>query len=97
MELKASRKSREDHDKICARITSCLYIYLGIIIFLKIVILYRNKFQYTSNEIYNILKIFLKNLHISLSEHSMDYLLDTLMKIQFMCRSYHHILDPIIT
>lgn len=58
MELKASRKSREDHDKICARITSCLYVYL---------------------------------------EHSMDYLLDTLMKIQFMCRSYHHILDPIMT
>lgn len=42
-------------------------------------------------------KIFLKNLHIFLSEHSMDYLLDTLMKIQFMCRSYHHILDPIMT
>lgn len=53
--------------------------------------------NFSSNEIYNILKIFLKNLHISLSEHSMDYLLDTLMKIQFMCRSYHHILDPIIT
>lgn len=35
MELKASRKSREDHDKICARITSCLYVYLGIIIFFK--------------------------------------------------------------
>lgn len=53
--------------------------------------------NFSSNEIYNILKIFLKNLYISLSEHSMDYLLDTLMKIQFMCRSYHHILDPIIT
>ncbi|OAD55885.1 hypothetical protein WN48_04179, partial [Eufriesea mexicana] len=57
MELKASRKSREDHDKICARVTSCLYVYL---------------------------------------EHSIEYLLDTLMKIQFMCRSYHHILDPVI-
>lgn len=30
MELKASRKSREDDDKICARLTSCLYVYLGI-------------------------------------------------------------------
>ncbi|XP_076669881.1 uncharacterized protein LOC143369598 isoform X2 [Andrena cerasifolii] len=58
MELKASRKSREDHDKICARLTSCLYVYL---------------------------------------EHSTEYLLDTLMKIQLMCRNYHQILDPIIT
>ncbi|XP_043527181.1 uncharacterized protein LOC122537760 isoform X1 [Frieseomelitta varia] len=58
MELKASRKSKEDHDKICGRITSCLYVYL---------------------------------------EHSVEHLLDTLIKIQFMCRSYHHILDPIIT
>ncbi|XP_076171186.1 uncharacterized protein LOC143148595 [Ptiloglossa arizonensis] len=58
MELKASRKSKEDHDKICARLTSCLYVYL---------------------------------------EHSTEHLLDTLMKIQFMCRNYHHILDPIIT
>lgn len=58
MELKASRKSREDHDKICARLTSCLYVYL---------------------------------------EHSTEHLLETLMKIQFMCRSYHDILDPIIT
>ncbi|XP_068977348.1 reticulocyte-binding protein 2-like isoform X1 [Bombus flavifrons] len=58
MELKASRKSRENHDKICARITSCLYVYL---------------------------------------EHSMEHLLDTLIKVQLMCCSYHHILDPIIT
>ncbi|XP_076226010.1 uncharacterized protein LOC116426560 [Nomia melanderi] len=58
MELKASRKSKEEHEKISARLTSCLYVYL---------------------------------------EHSTQYLLDTLMKIQFMCRNYHHILDPIIT
>ncbi|XP_076633762.1 uncharacterized protein LOC143347962 isoform X1 [Colletes latitarsis] len=58
MELKASRKSKEDHDKICARLTSCLYVYL---------------------------------------EHSTEHLLNTLMKIQFMCRNYHHILDPLIT
>ncbi|XP_076246306.1 uncharacterized protein LOC143186508 [Calliopsis andreniformis] len=58
MELKASKKSKEDHDKICARLTSCLYVYL---------------------------------------EHSTEHLLDTLMKIQLMCRNYHHILDPIIT
>ncbi|CAK9803807.1 hypothetical protein ANTPLA_LOCUS3823 [Anthophora plagiata] len=58
MELKASRKSKEDHEKICARVTSCLYVYL---------------------------------------EHSIEHLLDTLMKIQFMCRNYHHILDPVIT
>ncbi|KAG7189476.1 hypothetical protein KM043_017170 [Ampulex compressa] len=58
MELKASKKSKEDHDKICARLTSCLYVYL---------------------------------------EHSTEHLLDTLIKIQFMCRTYHRILDPIIT
>ncbi|KOX68869.1 hypothetical protein WN51_06267 [Melipona quadrifasciata] len=58
MELKASKKSKEDHDKICGRITSRLYVYL---------------------------------------EHSVEHLLDTLIKVQFMCRSYHHILDPIIT
>ncbi|XP_054000520.1 MATH and LRR domain-containing protein PFE0570w-like isoform X1 [Hylaeus anthracinus] len=57
MELKASRKSKEDHEKISARLTTCLYVYL---------------------------------------EHSTEHLLDTLMKIQFMCRNYHHILDPII-
>lgn len=30
MELKASRKSKEDHHKIYTRVTSSLYIYLGI-------------------------------------------------------------------
>lgn len=34
MELKASRKSKEDHDKICARVTSCLYVYLGMIFYI---------------------------------------------------------------
>lgn len=29
MELKASRKSKEDHSKIYARLISCLYVYLG--------------------------------------------------------------------
>ncbi|XP_032679592.1 uncharacterized protein LOC116848016 isoform X3 [Odontomachus brunneus] len=58
MELKASRKSKEDHNRICTRLTSCLYVYL---------------------------------------EHSTEHLLDTLIKIQFMCRGYHRILDPIIT
>lgn len=29
MELKASRKSKEDHNRICTRLTSCLYVYLG--------------------------------------------------------------------
>lgn len=29
MELKASKKSKEDHNKICTRLTSCLYVYLG--------------------------------------------------------------------
>ncbi|XP_017790317.1 PREDICTED: uncharacterized protein LOC108572568 [Habropoda laboriosa] len=53
MELKASRKSKEEYEKICARLTSCLYVYL---------------------------------------EHSIEHLLDTLMKIQFMCRNYHAIL-----
>ncbi|XP_076763757.1 uncharacterized protein LOC143431125 isoform X1 [Xylocopa sonorina] len=57
MELKASRKSNEDHDKIYARLTSCLYVYL---------------------------------------EHSTEHLLDTLIKVQFMCHNYHHILDPVI-
>ncbi|XP_015437431.1 PREDICTED: uncharacterized protein LOC107192638 [Dufourea novaeangliae] len=57
MELKASKKSKEEHKNISARLISCLYIYL---------------------------------------EHSTQYLLDTLIKIQFMCRNYHHILDPII-
>ncbi|XP_025158360.1 uncharacterized protein LOC105182091 [Harpegnathos saltator] len=28
MELKASRKSKEDHNRICTRLTSCLYVYL---------------------------------------------------------------------
>ncbi|XP_036138858.1 uncharacterized protein LOC105829397 isoform X2 [Monomorium pharaonis] len=28
MELKASKKSKEDHNRICTRITSCLYVYL---------------------------------------------------------------------
>ncbi|XP_017889620.1 uncharacterized protein LOC108630699 [Ceratina calcarata] len=58
MELKVSKKSTEGHNEICARLTSCLYVYL---------------------------------------EHSIEHLLDTLMKIQFMCRNYHHILDPVIT
>ncbi|KAK2578777.1 hypothetical protein KPH14_008881 [Odynerus spinipes] len=58
MELKASRKTKEDQGKICARLTSCLYVYL---------------------------------------EHSTEYLLDTLIKVQLMCRSYHGILDPLIT
>ncbi|XP_011252260.1 uncharacterized protein LOC105248901 isoform X2 [Camponotus floridanus] len=57
MELKASRKSKEDHSKICTRLISCLYVYL---------------------------------------EHSIEHLLDTLIKIQFMCRAYHRILDPIM-
>ncbi|XP_076646144.1 uncharacterized protein LOC143355306 isoform X2 [Halictus rubicundus] len=57
MELKASKKSKEEHEKISARLTSCLYVYL---------------------------------------EHSTQHLLDTLLKIQFMCRNYHPILDPII-
>ncbi|XP_029675582.1 uncharacterized protein LOC115243048 [Formica exsecta] len=57
MELKASRKSKEDHSRICTRLISCLYIYL---------------------------------------EHSTEHLLDTLIKIQFMCRGYHRILDPIM-
>ncbi|XP_012232443.1 uncharacterized protein [Linepithema humile] len=57
MELKASRKSKEDHSKICTRLTSCLYVYL---------------------------------------EYSTEHLLDTLIKIQFMCRGYHRILDPIM-
>ncbi|XP_066600277.1 uncharacterized protein [Prorops nasuta] len=57
LELKVSEKSREDHCKISARLTSCLYIYL---------------------------------------EHSTEHLLDTIIKIQFMCCSYHSILDPII-
>ncbi|XP_076378765.1 uncharacterized protein LOC143259598 [Megalopta genalis] len=29
-------------------------------------------------------------------EHSTQHILDTLIKIQFMCRNYNHILDPII-
>nr|XP_003705583.2 PREDICTED: uncharacterized protein LOC100879194 isoform X1 [Megachile rotundata] len=58
MELKVSRKRTEDRDKICARLTSCLYVYL---------------------------------------EHSVEHLLDTLIKIQLMCHSYHDILDPVIT
>ncbi|XP_011631837.1 LOW QUALITY PROTEIN: uncharacterized protein LOC105423678 [Pogonomyrmex barbatus] len=58
MELKTSKKSKEDHNRICTRLTSCLYVYL---------------------------------------EHSTEHLLDTLIKIQFMCRGYHRILDPIIT
>jgi len=29
MELKASKKSKEDHSRICTRLTSCLYVYLG--------------------------------------------------------------------
>lgn len=58
MELKASKKSKEDHNRICTRLTSCLYVYL---------------------------------------EHSTEHLLDTLIKIQFMCRGYHRILDPLIT
>lgn len=29
MELKASKKSKEDHNRICTRLTSCLYVYLG--------------------------------------------------------------------
>ncbi|XP_071554061.1 uncharacterized protein [Temnothorax nylanderi] len=28
MELKASKKSKEDHSRICTRLTSCLYVYL---------------------------------------------------------------------
>ncbi|KAF7408011.1 hypothetical protein HZH66_002548 [Vespula vulgaris] len=58
MELKASRKTKEDQGKICARLISCLYVYL---------------------------------------EHSTEHLLDTLIKVQFMCRSYHAILNPVIT
>ncbi|XP_072767441.1 uncharacterized protein [Anoplolepis gracilipes] len=57
MELKASRKSKEDHNRICTRLSSCLHIYL---------------------------------------EDSIEHLLDTLIKIQFMCRGYHRILDPIM-
>ncbi|CAL1679647.1 unnamed protein product [Lasius platythorax] len=57
MELKASRKSKEDHSRICTRLISCLYTYL---------------------------------------EHSTEHLLDTLIKIQFMCQGYHCILDPIM-
>lgn len=45
-----------------------------------------------------ILYVILKeNVYMSLSEHSMEHLLDTLIKVQLMCCSYHHILDPIIT
>lgn len=29
MELKASRKTKEDQGKISARLISCLYVYLG--------------------------------------------------------------------
>ncbi|XP_035728280.1 uncharacterized protein LOC118444270 [Vespa mandarinia] len=58
MELKASKKTKEDQGKICARLISCLYVYL---------------------------------------EHSTEHLLDTLIKVQFMCRSYHAILNPLIT
>jgi len=29
MELKASRRNREDHNIICTRLISCLYVYLG--------------------------------------------------------------------
>jgi len=29
MELKASKKSKEDYSRICTRLTSCLYVYLG--------------------------------------------------------------------
>lgn len=57
MELKASKKSKEDHSKICTRLLSYLYIYL---------------------------------------EHSIEHLLDTLIKIQLMSQSYHGILDPIM-
>ncbi|XP_029172592.1 uncharacterized protein LOC114941691 isoform X2 [Nylanderia fulva] len=57
MELKASKKSKEDHSRICTRLISCLYIYL---------------------------------------EHSIEHLLDTLLKIQLMSQNYHRILDPII-
>ncbi|RLU19041.1 hypothetical protein DMN91_009399 [Ooceraea biroi] len=58
MELKASKRSKEDHSTICTRLTSYLYVYL---------------------------------------EHSTEHLLDTLIKMQLMCRGYYRILDPIIT
>lgn len=29
MELKASKKSKEGHNRICTRLISCLYVYLG--------------------------------------------------------------------
>lgn len=32
MELKASKKSKEDHTRICTRLISCLYVYLGMCI-----------------------------------------------------------------
>ncbi|XP_014601325.1 PREDICTED: uncharacterized protein LOC106785411 [Polistes canadensis] len=58
IELKASKRTKEDQGNICARLISCLYVYL---------------------------------------EHSTEHLLDTLIKVQFMYRSYHGILNPVIT
>ncbi|XP_015176749.1 PREDICTED: uncharacterized protein LOC107066547 isoform X2 [Polistes dominula] len=57
IELKASKRTKEDQGKICARLISCLYVYL---------------------------------------EHSTEHLLDTLLKVQFMYRCYHGILNPVI-
>lgn len=81
MELKASRKSKEDHSKICTRLISCLYVYLG---------MYFKHYLYMYNP-----SIIIQFLY-TFSEHSIEHLLDTLVKIQFMCRAYHRILDPIM-
>lgn len=82
MELKASKKTKEDQGKISARLISCLYIYLG---------MYSRIILFTIN-IYHIV-----NNWVLFVEHSTEHLLDTFMKIQFMCRSYHTILNPVMT
>lgn len=48
MELKASRKSKEDHNRICTRLTSCLYVYLGMYYFRYY--LYINLFNNIDND-----------------------------------------------
>jgi len=85
MELKASRKSKEDHSKICTRLISCLYVYLG---------MYFKHYLYMYNP--SIIILIIQFLYTFYSEHSIEHLLDTLVKIQFMCRAYHRILDPIM-
>lgn len=82
MELKISKRTKEDQGKICTRLISCLCLYLG---------MYSRFILFTIN-IYHIV-----NDWVFFVEYSTEHLLDTLIKIQFMCRSYHAILNPVIT